>query len=235
VSMHGRGGGVIVAVMSPLATRPVAPPFLAAFVAMHDAMRRDLVVLPTAIRRAVERDDVHALRRWFGHVRATIEHHHHLEDDALWPELDTRLPGFLAGTTELTTDHHRLDDALDAVSRTLAELTDAAGSVDAAVVAAAELHELLTDHLDREEAIVFGPIGKVFTADEYCEWEARAAKGTPFALFAFGLPWLLDGVEPATQRVVLEPMPAAARLLFRPFRWWYERIAAPVRGIPDQM
>ena len=174
-------------------------------------------------------DDVTALARWFAMVRQIIEHHHHLEDDELWPDLERRLPGFLAGTTELAADHVRLDEAMDAVTAGLDQLTTTTDddAVDEAVASAADLAELIVDHLDREERSVIGPITAAYTAEEYERFEKSAAKGTPLRLFAFGLPWLLDGVDDATRRNVLAPMPAAARLLFRPFRWWYRRIAAP--------
>lgn len=228
-----RAQAFIVTTMTHTVAPIGAPPYLAAFMAMHRAMRRDLAILPAAVEIAVARGKVEALGRWFGFVRETIEHHHHIEDDALWPEIERRRPGFLSSASQLVADHHDLDEAIDRVEGALLRLIGSIDpeTVESAMRAARDLGTTLGQHLDREERLVIGKIASAFTAEEYEQFEGEAARGTPFRLFAFGLPWLLDGVDAATRRDVLGPMPMLARLLLGPFGWWYRRIAAPVRDL----
>jgi hypothetical protein len=46
-------------------------------------------------------------------VVAALRHHHRSEDDALWPICAAVDPALTAGLRDLSTEHDRLDDALD--------------------------------------------------------------------------------------------------------------------------
>ena len=81
-------------------------------------------------------------------VVAALRHHHQSEDDVLWPQLLAADPTAGAGLSELSAEHDALDAALDRL---------AAASVPSPqlVLAATEVRDVVHEHLEREEPVLF--------------------------------------------------------------------------------
>src|SRR5204862_5793932 len=92
--------------------------------------------------------------------------------------------------------------------------------------------ELLADHLDREEAVMFPALAHVFTAETFSELENELFKATPKRLIAFELPFAFDGLPAERVADKMAEMPAVIRLLHRWF-WQpaYDRLVAPLAAV----
>jgi hemerythrin-like domain-containing protein len=209
------------------------PEFLEGFAIIHRAMRRDVDRLPKAIARAQSVDDARALQRWFTKFEREVEHHHHREDEVVWPMLLERAPEFGAHLDQLEDDHHQLDVAMAAVRTALAALAtraddDGRAEADAAAVA---LRDHLHDHLDREEAAAFPMLAAAFTPEAYAELEKQLLKATSKRLIAFELPFAFDGLPAGSGVEQLAELPLLVRVLHR-LVWQpsYDRLVAPLTG-----
>ena len=220
---------------APTLDRSGLPDFLEGFFLVHDGMRRDAARLPGAVERATAVPGARGLARWFEHFRAEIEHHHHSEDDIVWPELAERAPDFAAALAELDQDHLALDEALARTAEALTALASRPSDAitrRAAADAARNLADLLVAHLQREEAAAFPRIARTYTAEEYQALEQRLLKGTSIRQLAFKLPWAFDGVDEATMVRLIAGVPAPIRALYRfVFSPSYRRLCAPLTAM----
>jgi hemerythrin-like domain-containing protein len=208
------------------------PEFLEGIIVVHGAMRRDADRLPRALQAVTTTADARALERWFAKYAREIEHHHLREDEVVWPMLLEREPSFAGPLEVLDGDHHALDAAMAHTVDAFATLADDVTSRGATVASAEALRQLLHDHLDREEDVMFPLMDRVFTSDSFHELEDALFKATPKRLIAFELPFAFDGLP--AQRVTdkLAEMPAPVRLLHRWF-WQpaYDRLVAPLAAV----
>ena len=215
-------------------TRLEFPTYAAAFAAMHDAMRRDARRLVAA---ADDTPDLPALARWFDRFEAVIEHHHHCEDDIVWPGLaalvadrDCGIEGtsFLLAREELLDDHDDLDAAMTAVRTSL---HDAASVIDRHD-AARRFEACLDAHLSREEAAVFPLLTAHVSEEEFEVLEHAVVEVTPLSAMTFTVPWILDEAPADLQATVRDGMPTPIRLLNR---WLlqprYRRLVAAATGV----
>lgn len=219
------------------ATEPhPTPPHLTTFVAMHRGMRRDARRLVDRIERGTTAAQAPALATWWADVHRTIVHHHLAEDEVVWPHLLDRHPAFAAPAGALEADHQELDRTLDALDLQLRRLADGTITDDRAAVAARRAETLLVDHLDREEDAAFGLLGS-WTPEQYAAMERRIMDRARLRDAAFGLPWLLDGLDAEATATIVDGLPIAFRALVR-LRWQdrYQRrlaftgLADPVGG-----
>jgi hemerythrin-like domain-containing protein len=218
--------------LSPSLVPPGVPEFLEGIVVVHGAMRRDVRRLPLAVEALTTTAHAGKVERWFAKFAREVEHHHLREDDVVWPMLVERDPSFGSSLDVLAADHHALDGAMARTRAALTALKAALATRPEAVAAATELGQLLGDHLEREEAVMFPAMDRAFTAETFKDLEDALFKATPKRLVAFELPFAFDGLP--TQRVAdkLAEMPAIVRLLHR--RFWqpaYERLAAPLIAV----
>ena len=211
----------------------VPAPFLNGFAAIHDAMRRDAERLPRAVAAVQLADQAMALAGWFGRYRVAIEHHHHREDEVVWPDLTARDPGFAEALDQLEADHHELDRAMDHVDAELARL--AAGDLShraAAVEAVDEFATVLHDHLEREESAAFERIAAAYTEEEYADLEERLNEDATLTELAFVAPWIADELDAQVLADLLQRLPIPLRLALRfVFTPRYRRLAAPVLAV----
>ncbi|UDY36733.1 hemerythrin domain-containing protein [Dermatobacter hominis] len=216
--------------------RQALPDFLVLFAAMHDAMRRDAARLERAIRDvAPEQPAVLALRAWWQRYADVIVHHHHREDELVWPALEARAPEFAAAQAPLHVDHDALDLAMSAVDTALAAMAarpEADEVRRGATDAAAAFRSLLLDHLRREESLAFPLLARTYTAEEYEALEQQMRKGSSLRQIAFEVPWVLDEAGPRVLALADEAVPAIMRALLR-LSWTrrYRRVAGPVREV----
>jgi hemerythrin-like domain-containing protein len=218
------------------------PTYACSFAAMHDAMRRDARRLVTALDAAgapadTHRPDLPALARWFDRFEAVIEHHHHCEDDIVWPGLaalvasrDCGAEGmsFVVTREALLDDHHELDAAMTAVRESLHDAASGIGRQDVA----RHFEACLDAHLTREEAAVFPLLTNHVSEEEFAVLEHAVVEVTPLAAMTFTVPWIMDDAPTDLQAHVRDGMPTPIRLLNR---WLlqprYRRLVAAATGV----
>lgn len=220
------------ATLNPSLVPDHLPDFLEGIIVVHGAMRRDADRLPLATDAVTTTAGARAVQRWFGKFAREVEHHHLREDDVVWPMLVEREPGFGGALKVLEADHHALDAAMTRAAAALTLLVDDPATRADAVAAATALGQLLHDHLDREEAVMFPAMAQVFTAESFSALEEALFKATPKRLIAFELPFAFDGLPAARVADKLAELPAVIRVLHR-WVWQpaYDRLTAPLTAV----
>ena len=219
--------------MTVIETTTFTPPdFLEGIIVIHGAMLRDADRLPRAIDAVTTPEGARAVQRWFVKFAGEVEHHHLREDNVVWPMLIEREAAFADALDTLQTDHHALDAAMEHTRAALAALVGDLSTRPEAVAAAATLNQLLIDHLEREEAVMFPALAHVFTAESFADLENALFKATSKRLIAFELPFAFDGQPAERVNEVLSELPAVIRLLHRWF-WQpaYDRLVAPLAAV----
>jgi hypothetical protein len=122
-----------------------APPQLTSFFLYHRAMRAGAADLVTALGSAAP--DLAAIGGWFEHYQAACTIHANAEDAVLWPALLAERPDLEPVVKGMDEEHAGLDQRLATAAAALRD-----GDLEAARAAAAALTELITTHLDGEEA-----------------------------------------------------------------------------------
>jgi len=208
------------------------PAFLEGIIALHGAMLRDAERLPRAIDAVTTAEGARALQLWFAKYAREVEHHHLREDDVVWPMLVEREAAFADSLEVLDADHHGLDAAMEHTRAALARLVDDVSTRPDAIAAAEALRQLLADHLEREEAVMFPALAHVFTEESFAALENALFKATPKRLIAFELPFAFDGQPDDVVADTLAGLPAVIRLLNRWF-WQpsYDRLVAPLAAV----
>jgi iron-sulfur cluster repair protein YtfE (RIC family) len=208
------------------------PDFLEGIIVIHGAMLRDADRLPRAIAAVTTPEGARALQLWFVKFAREVEHHHLREDDVVWPMLIEREAAFADSLATLQADHDALDAAMEHTRSALTALVDDLSVRPEAVAAAAALNQLLIDHLEREEAVMFPALAHVFTAESFNALEKALYKATPKGLIAFELPFAFDGTNAELVNETLDELPAVIRLLHRWF-WQpaYDRLVAPLAAV----
>ena len=208
------------------------PDFLEGIIVIHGAMLRDADRLPRAIDAVTTPEGAGAVQRWFVKFAREVEHHHLREDDVVWPMLIEREAAFADSLETLQADHDALDAAMERTRAALTALVDDLSARPEAVAAAAALNQLLIDHLEREEAVMFPALAHVFTAESFSDLEDALFKATSKRLIAFELPFAFDGTDPQLVNKTLGELPAVIRLLHRWF-WQpaYDRLVAPLAAV----
>jgi hypothetical protein len=209
--------------------------FLSHFLASHRAFRRDAARFPIAVHRiGTDRaPDTDALRRHWAGYNAALAHHHHMEDEQIFPAL-RHLDGALPPVIDtLLTQHHDLDSTIAQVEELLSLLpsTEAAAS---AALACEDLAASLGAHLDLEEDHLVPVLRATgFEPDHGDHGEPDETHGgqqqpddNPLA---FVLPWTTEGLDAETVAALLDAGPPSIEASFadwqadyndRLARWW---------------
>ncbi len=98
-----------------------------------------------------------------------IHHHHTAEDDTLWPVL-VRSAGAEVDLSDLTEDHSELDPLLDEIK---ARADDPAKLAEPL----ARLADLLDEHIEEEERVIFPIIQRYVSVEEWERVESEVRKG----------------------------------------------------------
>jgi hypothetical protein len=161
-------------------------------------------------------------------------HHHHGEDEGIWPALVAVRPDLAPLVADMAAEHATLSaaaDALVAAARGWATL----GSEDARdrlARAVATMEEVTLPHLAHEERETYPAAVAAFTA---AEWKAIAKrhfqKGMSLADYGWAAPWLLDGLGPEDATTVRRQLPRPVLRLVL-WRWGpaYDREARAAWG-----
>ncbi|MBN6056849.1 hemerythrin domain-containing protein [Nonomuraea sp. RK-328] len=148
----------------------------------HRAMRGDTRRLAVLMNDIVTgRQDAGPARReaistFVTRLCAGIHHHHRAEDDVLWPVI-VRSAGAEVDLSDLTDDHAQLDPLLDEVLRDADALR---GDPPAAIRLARNLGvlaDLLDEHIEEEERLLFPVIAAHVSAEDWQEVENAVRKG----------------------------------------------------------
>ncbi len=195
-------------------TRRDFPSYAAMFAAMHDAMRRDAHRLVVAVDGPC---DLPALARWFDRFEAVIEHHHHCEDEIVWPGLEALVAAggcgdegaaFLDARQGLLDDHEELDAAMTAVRTSLHEPSTTRDRRDAA----RHFRACLDAHLASEEAAVFPLLMAHVSEDDFAVLEHAVVEKTPMKAMTFTVPWIMDGAPDDLCEMIVDGLPMPIRV-----------------------
>jgi iron-sulfur cluster repair protein YtfE (RIC family) len=205
-------------------------PDMTAYYAVHRAMRTSNEWLVAGIARAElgDRRRTAAIRRWFAGYAGELRNHHHNEDHIMFPALAERVPGFADYEDGLANDHLRLDaviDGLDVALRLWDEQPASAAARARALDIANDLHDLLAEHLDVEDADVVPMFEQHLSVEEYARLDEQVIEHLDMRQAMFTVPWLLTSVDGATATALLGPAPVALKILFRLTRGRYTRLA----------
>ena len=168
-------------------------------IATHRAMRADARRLITAVNGLHDRqpNDALALGRAFAEIVTLIHDHHWTEDDVLYPFLATRLPHFERNAVQLEGDHINLDAAMVRITAGLRLLTRTVTPTIRYDTQhrlhddARAFNDILTDHLDREEAIIVGDFESTISPAEQRTLEAAESKLSTYRHIRMAVPWVL--------------------------------------------
>jgi iron-sulfur cluster repair protein YtfE (RIC family) len=211
-------------------TRGAGTPDLTAYYAVHDAMRTSNQWLVAGIARTElgDRRRTAAIRRWFAGYAGELRNHHHNEDHIMFPALVARVPAFADFDDGLANDHLRLDaviDGLDVALRLWDEQPASETARGRALDIANDLHDLLAEHLDIEDADVLPLFEQHLSVEEYARLDEQVMEHLDMRQALFTVPWLLTSVDRATAAALLGPAPMALKVLFRLTRRRYTRLA----------
>lgn len=211
-------------------TRGAGTPDLTAYYAVHDAMRTSNQWLVAGIARTElgDRRRTAAIRRWFAGYAGELRNHHHNEDHIMFPALVARVPAFADFDDGLANDHLRLDaviDGLDVALRLWDEQPASETARGRALDIANDLHDLLAEHLDIEDADVLPMFEQHLSVEEYARLDEQVMEHLDMRQALFTVPWLLTSVDRATAAALLGPAPMALKVLFRLTRRRYTRLA----------
>lgn len=181
---------------------------------VHDALRRDLARVRTALAGPVPDAQRRALAAHVGWMMEFLHAHHEGEDAGLYPMIRALNPAAGELLDAMAADHERVDPAVEGVLAAAARWAadDAGRSVllDALVA----LEDVLLPHLDREENEAMPVVSATITHRQWHDWDQEhniKPKALP-QLAEEGL-WLMDGLDPARRAVVEAEVPWVPRMI----------------------
>jgi iron-sulfur cluster repair protein YtfE (RIC family) len=204
---------------------------------IHEAFRRDLTRLSTALRAAgIDSQRARQLKEHWGFINEQLHHHHQVEDKSLWPLVRPKLSGQetdLAVLDQMEAQHLTLEPKCQAVDKGFDSLVatpsaaageELAGEIDA-------LKDVLAEHLEDEESKCFPVIDKALSPEEFESFGKATAKAVGMRGSAKFFPWIFDGADPVERTAVLSMPPPPVRILSR-YVWEprYERQVATLWG-----
>ena len=186
---------------------------------IHEAFRRDLARLSTALRVPVQdRSRYRMLADRWEFVNEQLHHHHQVEDASLWPLVRPKLAGRddeLAVLQEMENQHDALAPTCTAVDEGFAALVaqpgDGAGGDVADRLDA--MATLLAAHLDDEESRCFPVIDQAMSDEEFASFGKATAKAVGMRGSARFFPWIFDDADPVERKAVLSMPPPPVRVL----------------------
>ncbi|GAA0382129.1 hypothetical protein GCM10009530_36120 [Microbispora corallina] len=160
---------------------------------------------------------------------ANLHHHHESEDGQLWPLITAAAPETAAELAALSEDHDLLDTALDALAGVPIGDTGRAALAEAA----SAVRDLVHDHLEREEPLLFPALRAHVSPEAWAEFSQQVVATAPMegAHLMIGL---FDEVgSPEEVELVLSGLPEQARAFVPGMRQAARGSLAVLRGEND--
>ncbi|WP_225724969.1 MULTISPECIES: hemerythrin domain-containing protein [unclassified Nocardia] len=209
-------------------------PDITMMILVHNAFRRELRRFRSAAADSVDNPEAFAaVRDGWRTFNRYLTVHHTVEDEILWPALQSKLSEDSIGTAlliEMAAEHARLDPLLSAIDADLADgrTADLAARFD-------NLAEVLEDHLTHEETAALPLVTATLTVAQWRTFGDEQRRRIGIRGGAWFFPWLLDGAEPAARAWALALLPPPLRLIYRYL--WQPRYArrSPWRSRPDRL
>ncbi|MGW0061075.1 hemerythrin domain-containing protein [Streptosporangium sandarakinum] len=194
-------------------------PELLGFQLTHRAMRGDtrrLATLAAELAEGRQTADPARARAVSEYVRALcagIHHHHTMEDRALWPVLE-RSAGAEVDLRDLSDDHSALDPLLNEID---GQAVAFATTRDASALASslARLADMLDEHIEEEERLLFPVIMKYVSAADWKKVEDAVRKGTKASVELPKIEQYARSEELARLRRLAGPVLSVLLALFR--------------------
>ncbi|CAA9319341.1 MAG: Hemerythrin domain protein [uncultured Friedmanniella sp.] len=214
------------------AAAPAGPVDLLPMYLMHHAFRRDLRRFAAAAAGTPvgDRATWRALgKRWDAFGR-TLHHHHHGEDETLWPLLLARVDaaGDEAGRATLEameTEHEEIDPLLESCHAGFVRMAEHADTdaQAALVVRLSATRERLGHHLCHEETEAMALVQKHVSAAEWHALDDEFRKHYTAQDQLFALPWVLSGLPADVAPRVMAFIGTGGTLLWTLLRRRFER------------
>ncbi|HEX2909768.1 MAG TPA: hemerythrin domain-containing protein [Chloroflexia bacterium] len=208
------------------------------FLAIHKAMRKEIVALDEAIKQIdfhkPDSATVARMERWFHFYWDMVVAHHETEDKVFFPILVQRDLDFGEKMRLLEMDHNELHSMVDSLVRLFRELLDFKNSFDERLVLGHRLtnltgrfREKLLTHLQREEEMMLPVVAARLSEKEQQDFEKQLQKTTPRQHLALALPWILSALDEAEFRKLYSTLPLPLRLFYRlSWKSKYDRLTA---------
>ncbi|GLY83754.1 hemerythrin domain-containing protein [Actinoallomurus iriomotensis] len=107
---------------------------------------------------------------------ANLHHHHESEDGLLWPMITTTAPEVAESLAALSTEHDRLDAALDVLAA--APIGDGADRA-ALTEAATAVRDLIRHHLEHEEPLLFPALRTHVSPEAWDDFSQKVIATSP--------------------------------------------------------
>ncbi|MBX7454910.1 hemerythrin domain-containing protein [Mycolicibacterium sp. 3033] len=168
------------------------------------------------------------LVRYLELMAESIDHHHHAEDDILWPVIVERA-GAQIDLTPLTEDHEALIPLLERMRGGALAFRAAPSRQSAAALAArlVELRGVLTEHIAEEERATFPVIRRYLSVADWRDVEARIRRN---ARMSFELPRIGAAVTDTELAALKADAGVAITLMLALFRPGYRRMERAIWG-----
>lgn len=190
---------------------------------IHDALRRDLDRLETALQQSLTDDRRTAL---CGHVAWMLDvlHHHHVgEDEGVWPRVLAKRPDLQPMVDEMEAEHETLAAASDGLRAAAAAYARDGSERHREQMAAAVEHmkDATLPHLEHEEREAMPLVLATLDDDDWAYLEKNHfRKGMSLGNTGLYGMWIMDGLDRRRQGVVRATIPG-------PVLWFFERRYGP--------
>lgn len=208
-------------------------------VVVHRVFRRESALLPRLVRAVPDGDTARAalVRGALGDYTMGLHHHHHAEDELIWPLLRARAARDEALVDRMTEQHEAIDRTLAAVAEWTPVWERSADRISGEELALAlEAHRTaLLVHLDEEETSLLPLVAEHLTVAEWDLVGERGLEGLPKNKRLLALGAILEEATPEESAFFLGKAPLVGRLLWRAvgrrqYAAYRDRMRAPLAG-----
>ncbi|MEU2773477.1 hemerythrin domain-containing protein [Streptomyces sp. NPDC007162] len=210
-------------------------PHVHEMVVVHRVFRRESALLPRLVRAVPDGDTARAarVRAVLGDYMTGLHHHHHAEDELIWPLLRSRAAQDEALVGRMAEQHEAIDRTLAAVGEWAPVWERSADRIPGEELALAlDAHRTaLLAHLDDEERSVLPLVAEHLTVAEWDLVGRRGMDGLPKNKRLLALGAILEEATPEESAYFLGRVPLVGRLLWRAVgRRQYETLCRTMRA-----
>jgi len=204
-------------------------------VIVHRAFRREFRLAPELIRGVAPGDSARAeiVAAHLSDLVWGLHHHHHGEDELLWPKLLDRARPNAALIELMEAQHARVSAALDGVDALIGPWRAGTNPQSAAALTTAieAMSAALAEHLDQEEAEILPLAEQHLSIAEWQQLGKSAVDSLPKNKRLIFLGMILEDTSAEERAEFLSHIPAPVRVLWRLLGVrGYAKYAAKVRN-----